>query len=189
MKQKLTLLLIALVTSMGAWAATPNILALPQPGKIYYISGYNEAQGKTAYLWADGTALKGDISYTKAGDYAYLWLCAKTENGYTFQNLSTGKYILSATSGRHASVGGTSANASAFKLSETVQDSKCISFQSGDGDPRWMAVSLTESKNVDRLTGSYNYFNSQWCTDYLLEEYAAQTLSHNQYYYIYSFDV
>ena len=185
MKTKLILFILTLLCSMGIWAATPNILAYPEPGKIYYIAGYNETQAKSAYLYANGTVLTGNISYTKGGDYAYLWLCAKTANGYTFQNLLTGKYILSATSVRHASVEGTSATASVFKLSETVQDSKCVSFQSGDNDPRWMAVSLTESKKVDRLNGSYNYSGDQWCTDYILEEYAAQTPSHNQYYYIY----
>ena len=180
--KKLLLFFFALLTGVsGAWATTPNILALPQPGKIYYIAGYNSTQNKTAYLYADGTAVKGNISYTKAGDFAYLWLCAKTASGYTFQNLSTGKYIEGPFASGAATRAQLSDNATSYTFTQAVQDANCVSLCANN---QWLVVSLTESKAVDRLSGSYNWYSSQWCSDFLLEEYAAKTLSHNQYYYM-----
>ena len=56
MKQKLTLFVLALLCSIGMWAATPSESAYPKIGRTYYITVNN---GTTKwYIYNDAGTLK-----------------------------------------------------------------------------------------------------------------------------------
>ena len=188
MKKKLTLLFTLLALCCSAWATTPKILALPQPGKIYYMAGYYDNSGSPlkVYLYADGSSLKANVSYAENGDFAYLWLCEKSEDGYTFRNLKSGTYLKGPGTSSNPSL---NATATVFNIvDDAVQNADCISLRTGtDNNSRWSAVNFTDG-SPNRMTSSLTYYEAgskYWTTDFLLIEYAAKTLSHNQYYYIY----
>ena len=53
MKQKLTLLLLALITTMSGWAVTPAASAYPVAGKTYYLYAQQFNVGNRYYLYSD----------------------------------------------------------------------------------------------------------------------------------------
>lgn len=108
-----------------------------------------------------------------SGDYAYLWLCSKDGNNYRFQNLKSGKYL-----GHKGANEDTPYN---FLLNKDVTNTSCVTLYSVKSS-KYNVIKHSENK-FDQADGKFH--NENFSSDFLFVPYAANTLSHNQYYYIY----
>lgn len=92
MKQKLTLLILALVTSLGVWATSPAEGAYPVEGKTYYLFANKYNSTDRYYLYWDNTnsALKRAAANTKENTNYYKWTVTKVSEGvYNITNIGT----------------------------------------------------------------------------------------------------
>ncbi len=94
MKQKLTLLLLALITTMSAWGATPASSSYPVEGKTYYLYAVQNS-GARSYLYNNNGTLTVSQG-TCEGTDAYRWTVTESDGAYVISNVAGKKLNVSA---------------------------------------------------------------------------------------------
>jgi len=94
MKQKLTLLLLALFTTVGAWGTTPASSSYPVEGKTYYLYAVQNS-GARSYLYNNNGTLTVSQG-TCEGTDAYRWTVTESDGAYVISNVAGKKLNVSA---------------------------------------------------------------------------------------------
>ncbi len=92
MKRLLSLLALLCLVCTGAWASVylPGTQVTELTEGYYYIGGCKQNSQDYYYLYDNGTAAKGSMTYN--GDN-YVWKVTPVEGGYTIQNKGTNRYL------------------------------------------------------------------------------------------------
>ncbi len=118
MKKLFTLLTMLVICISGMWADSYSIATTPTQvtsitsGKFYVINGIDQSTSNKHYLFDNGTKVTSNNPQTLPTNDAgkFIWkIVGNTTDGYTLQNLQTGKYMsLGSSSGSQISSSSTS---------------------------------------------------------------------------------
>ncbi len=134
----------------------------PESGKKYYIYAdtYQGGAYVNRYLYNENGTLKMNAAVDESSDF-YVWLCTKTGEKYTFQNVgNSAKYL------GHKALADAAYN---FTLGKAAANHAGTTIWS-DGASRYL-VAKNDGSTFDQAQNTYNQTNSDWCTDYVFVEY------------------
>ncbi len=184
MKKKLSLLFLALVATIGAWAASPATGAYPVEGKTYYFyaNQYNSTNRYYIYWDNANSVLKHTTANIKENSDYYKWTVTVNDGAYTITNVGTGTK-LQWNSGLTLGESGL-----AFDLSKSVNYTACVSLYAnlpGDG-PRWCCV----KNDTETFANGYKFnafvSRSDYSIDFVFEEVLPDhSLTDGSFYTIY----
>lgn len=158
MRQRLTLLLLALITTMSGWAATPAASAYPVAGKTYYLYAVQNS-GARSYLYNNGGTLTVSQG-TCAGTDAYKWTVTVSDGAYVISNVA-GKKLNVSTSNLVLSDEGAS-----FNLGKEVANEAFVSLYTNKW---WVTPSSGTTFPNNYYLSSYGT-NASYTASYVFED-------------------
>lgn len=176
MKQRLTLLLLALITTMSGWAATPAASAYPVAGKTYYLYAVQNS-GARSYLYNNGGTLTVSQG-TCAGTDAYKWTVTVSDGAYVISNVA-GKKLNVSTSNLVLSDDGAS-----FNLGKDVANEAFVSLHTNS--KWWVTPSSGTTFPTNYYMSSYGT-NASYTASYVFEDVDADAVKYGKDTYLGTF--